>query len=391
MFTVVLFILILSLLVFVHEFGHFLAARKTGMKVHEFAIGFPPMAIGVYRDPATKKFVFVRGKSARALLKAGGGEETVDGQYPATLYSLNWLPLGGFCKIKGENGEQALAPDSFGYQKTWKKVLVLVAGVSMNFLLAAVVLGIGFLTGLPTDTSAGVPRQATLVQSSQVFIQQVESGSPAEQAGIRFGDRIVGFNGTELVQSQDLVRLVGENPGVPIELTLNREDQEVRVTIQTAVVKEGENPRLGVVLADVAVVRYPWYLALYKGFEAAFWGLIGIFVSFYLLLKSFVLGNGLAFEVSGPVGIATLIGDSARLGWHYLLNITAMISLSLAAINILPIPALDGGRLLFVLIEKAIGRPVSKKYEQAAHTIGFVLLMALIVVVTFRDVRGLIQ
>ncbi len=391
MFTLLLFILVLSLLVFVHEFGHFLAARKTGMKVHEFAIGFPPMAIGVYRDPATKKFVFVRGKSARALLKAGGGEETEEGQYPATLYSLNWLPLGGFCKIKGENGEQALATDSFGYQKTWKKVVVLVAGVTMNFLLAALVLGIGFLIGLPTDISGGLPDGVKLVEAPQVFIQQVESGSAAEEAGVKFGDKIFKIDGVVLQNSAELVKIIGETPLQSHTLTLLREGQELEVTLQSRVQSADEKPRLGVVLADLAIVKYPWYSAFIQGLLAAFSGLVGIFVSFFLLIKGFIFGNGLAFEVSGPVGIAGLIGDSARLGFHYLLSITAMISLSLAAINILPIPALDGGRLLFVLIEKVIGRPVSKKYEQMAHTIGFVLLMALIIVVTFRDVRGLIQ
>ena len=137
------------------------------------------------------------------------------------------------------------------------------------------------------------------------------------------------------------------------------------------------------------MIRYPWYLAIYKGFIATFIVLINIFVGFYFLLKNLILGHGLVFDIAGPVGIASLVGQSAKLGFNYLLNITAMLSLSLAAINILPIPALDGGRIVFVILEKILKKPVPMKYEQIAHTIGFLLLMTLIVVVTWRDVAKL--
>ena len=127
--TIIIFIIILGIIVLAHEFGHFITARKSGMKVYEFGIGFPPRAIGVYRDPKTKKFVWVFGKGKTKLKQAVAGEEIEEQEFPATLYSLNWLPIGGFCKIKGENGEKAVEPDSFGYQKAWKKVIVLSAGV----------------------------------------------------------------------------------------------------------------------------------------------------------------------------------------------------------------------------------------------------------------------
>ncbi|EKE07086.1 MAG: membrane-associated zinc metalloprotease [uncultured bacterium] len=154
-------------------------------------------------------------------------------------------------------------------------------------------------------------------------------------------------------------------------------------------IKNAETPKLGIALADAGVIRYPWYIAIYKGFVATFIGLINIFVGFYYLLKGLILGQGLVFDVAGPVGIANIVGQSAKLGFNYLLNITAMLSLSLAAINILPIPALDGGRIVFVVLEKILKKPVPMKYEQIAHTIGFVLLMTLIVVVTWRDVAKL--
>ncbi len=156
--------------------------------------------------------------------------------------------------------------------------------------------------------------------------------------------------------------------------------------MQPEVLEKDGYPRIGVMLADAGIVRYPWYIALYRGFQAAWFGLINIFISFYILVKGLMLGNGMAFSVAGPVGIAVVVGQSAALGFSYLLNVTAMISLSLAAINVLPIPALDGGRAFFVIIEKIIRRPVPMKYEQLAHTIGFLLLMVLIIVVTFKDV-----
>lgn len=383
--TLILFLVILSVLVFVHEFGHFLAARKLGMRVYEFAIGFPPMAIGFYRDPKTKKIVWVRRKK-RKMMAAGGGEETQkEEEFPATLYTLNWLPLGGFCKIKGENGEEAKEVDSFGYQKAWRRLVVLVAGVAMNFILAALLLGIGFMIGLPTDVSTGVEKYARLKEEPKTIIEHVEQKSPADEAGLQLGDQVVSLNGEKIANAQKMTDYVLSHNSSTLSVVIIRNGQEQVFHLEPRILHEGEPARLGVALADAALVQFPWYIAFFKGFGAAFFGLLNIFISFFLLLKGFVTGGGLAFEVSGPVGIASVIGQSARLGIHYLLQVTAMISLSLAAINILPIPALDGGRVLFVVLEKILGKPVPLKYEQMAHTIGFVLLLLLIIIVTGRD------
>lgn len=392
MLTFVLFVVILTILVFVHEFGHFYMARKMGMRVYEFAIGFPPFAIGFYRDPKTGKLVWVKGKKQvkRSALEAGGGKETEEhAEYPNTLYSLNFLPLGGFCKIKGENGEEAKDPDSFGAQKAWKRVVVLVAGVVMNFLLAGVLLGIGFMIGLPTDITGTQEKSAQIVKDPQVIIQQVEHGSPAEKVGLQFGDVVLSLNGETIKNSQNIIEYTKNNAEKDIALVVKRAGEEKTFNLKPEIVKPGEPARMGVLLADAALVSYPWYVAIYKGFVAAFWGLINIFVGFYVLLKGLILGQGMAFDVSGPVGIASVIGQSAKLGISYLINVSAMISLSLAALNILPFPALDGGRVLFIALEKIFRRPVPLKYEQLAHTIGFVLLLILIIIVTTRDIKGL--
>lgn len=371
MFTVIIFLVILSVLVVAHEWGHFVAARKSGMRVFEFGIGFPPRAVGFYKDPATGKWVRVG--------KPKEGEE-----YPTTVYSLNWLPLGGFCKIKGENGEQANDPDSFGHHKAWKRVTVLVAGVVMNVLLAAVIFSVGFTVGIPTDVSGGIPQGAIIVGVPSVVIQEVVKGSAAEEAKLQFGDAILAVDDSAAGGAEAFSDYVRRHTEQELVLRVKRGDEEFTV-------KATPRPILGIVLADAAIIRYPWYRALPEGFAAAGTSLMGIFISLYILLKQLILGQGLAFEVSGPVGIASIVGASARLGFQYLLHVTAMISLSLAAMNILPIPALDGGRVLFILIEKIIRRPVPMKYEQTAHTIGFVLLMILIVIVTGRDILGLVR
>lgn len=392
MVTFLLFVVILTILVFVHEFGHFIMARKLGMRVYEFAIGFPPFAIGCYRDPKTKKLVWVKGKKAvkRSALDAGGGTEAEEhAEYPNTLYSLNYLPLGGFCKIKGENGEEAKDKDSFGAQKAWKRIIVLVAGVVMNFLLAGVLLGIGFMIGLPTDVTDVQDSSAKIVAESKVLVQQVEHGSPAEKAGLQFGDTLLSLDNQAMPRSKNVIEYTHSHENKDIAVKVLRSGEEKTFTIHPEVVKAGEPARLGILLADAGLVRYPWYIAIYKGFIAAFWGLINIFVGFYLLLKGLILGQGMAFDVSGPVGIASVIGQSAKLGISYLINVAAMISLSLAALNIIPFPALDGGRVLFVVLEKIFRKPVPQKYEQIAHTVGFVLLLILIVVVTGRDIKGL--
>ncbi|MBU2542211.1 RIP metalloprotease RseP [Patescibacteria group bacterium] len=391
MFTLIIFILILGLLVLVHEFGHFITARKSGMKVYEFGFGFPPRAFGVYKDPETGKFVWVWGKGKSSLKKTvSGTENKEDFGFPSTIYSFNWLPLGGFVRIKGENGEDANEPDSFGYQKAWKRIVVLVSGVTMNIVLAGVLLSFGFMVGLPTDLSAGKDDSAIIVQEPQVLVQMISKDSPAEIAGIKFGDMILQIDETKIVSSEQMVGYVRENNDRDLNVVVNRNGEELSFSVRPEIVKNGEaNARLGVMLVDATIIRYPWYIALYKGFIAAFWGFINIFVTFYYLIKYLILGQGLVYDVSGPVGIAKIVGDSARLGISYLINITAMLSLSLAVINILPIPALDGGRILFILIEKIIRRPVPMKYEQIAHMVGFVLLMVLIVVVTARDVVGL--
>lgn len=388
--TLIIFLLILSLLVVVHEGGHFLAARWAGIKVYEFALGFPPRIVGWVKDKKTGKRKFYWGKGKDGLKETIVGEEAQE-DHGNTIYTINWLPLGGFVRIKGENGENASDPDSFASKPAWKRIIVLCAGVFMNFVLAAIVLAIGFMVGLPADSSLLEDEKAIVVEEPTVFVQQIQAGSPADAAGLDFGDKIILVDQEAIPSSEWLSTYIKERGDQEVTFLVSRDNGETTIRV-TPTFLEGmdDAPRIGAVLGDAAVVRYPWHIAIVRGFMAAVTGTLTIIISFYYLLKNLLIGNGLVFDVAGPVGIATIVGESARLGINYLLNITAMISLSLAVINILPIPALDGGRVLFVLIEKIMRKPVPMKYEQLAHTIGFIFLMALIVVVTWRDIVALL-
>ncbi|OGH64134.1 MAG: RIP metalloprotease RseP [Candidatus Magasanikbacteria bacterium RIFCSPHIGHO2_01_FULL_41_23] len=387
MFTFIIFLLVLSLVVLVHEFGHFFVARLSGMKVFEFGWGFPPRAIGFYRDPLTKKIVWVWKSRANDLAETVGGVPR-EQQFPATLYSINWLPLGGFVKIKGENGDTE-DEDSFSAKKFGPKLATLLAGVVMNFILAAILLGVGFMIGLPTDLSNLGDERAIIVKSAEVMIQHVEKDSPAAIAGLKTGDVIRTVNGTAVQNTSVLINLFRESEKKVLNLEIKRDELIFNQAVTPVYIEKDGVPRLGVGLADAGVIRFPWYLAFYKGFVAAGMGFLNVFVAFYILVRELILGNGLAFGVSGPVGIAVAVGESARLGFSYLLNVTAMISLSLAALNVLPIPALDGGRALFVIIEKLFRRKIPIKVEQITHTVGFVALLFLIVVITWRDISAL--
>lgn len=389
MLTALIFLLVLTLVVLVHEAGHFLVAKWSGMKVYEFGWGFPPRAFGFYKDPITKKIVWVKGGQKGNLSEVAGGTETVE-EFPATLYSVNWLPLGGFVKIKGENDHNAGA-DSFAAKSRPKRLATLLAGVIMNYLLAAVLLGAGFMYGLPANVTGLDDPNAIIVKPPEVLVQGVEAESPAAKAGIKQGDIILSLNNEKISNTEKLITKIRANgPEKIITLEIKRGEEIVVREAKPTVAKEGDVPRLGVVLADAGIVRYPWYRAIVKGFASAAFGIITIFTSFYTLIKGLIAGTGGSMAISGPVGIAVAVGESARLGFNYLINITAMISLSLAAMNVLPIPALDGGRVLFVLIESIFRKKVPAKIEQIVHAVGFVLLLGLILVITWRDIANLL-
>lgn len=351
--TLLLFLLILSVLVFAHELGHFVMAKRAGMKVDEFGFGFPPRLFGVKRGD--------------------------------TLYSVNAIPLGGFVRIKGESGEHRGDSDSFSSKSLWARFLVLIAGVAMNVLVAGLLYGVGFTIGMPSVLDGGLPARAE-VTDRKLEVMAVAPQSPAATGGIVSGDAIVSLDG-HVFETADAARAyILENGDKGIEVVVQKADGTfVTQKLSAADIPETQIHGLGVGIVTTGIVSYPAHLAFVYGFGGAFTATRDVAWAFGDLIKTLVVEQKVNVELSGPVGIAVMTGEVAKLGFVYVLQFAAILSVNLAVINVLPFPALDGGRLLFLFIEAVRRRAVDEKTEAVVHNIGFALLMALVVLVTYRD------
>lgn len=381
-FTILLFILILGLLVFVHELGHFLAAKKAGMTVEEFGFGFPPRVIGLQKVKGKWIWRFFRKPKTGVLENVSQAAETSTG----TIYSLNLIPLGGFVKILGENGESA-RPGAFVSKSFFRRFSVLVAGVSMNVVLAWVLLSLALMVGLPTEVGMGetLPKSAKL-SGKQVAIVYVEPESPAAIGGIRAGDAVLSIDGVKVQSVQQLIDATSAKVGTKVAYEIKRGQQVFKAELIPRVnPPEGSGP-LGVQPALIASVSYPWYEAVYRGLGVTFSLLVQIVYTFGRLIFSLFTEHSLAGSLTGPVGIAVLTRDAASLGFANLLYFTSVLSMNLAIVNALPFPALDGGRVLFLVIEKLRRKQMNFLVEGYANTIGFVLLISLLIWVSVRDV-----
>lgn len=353
MLTFIIFLAVLSLLVFVHEAGHFFAARRMGITVEEFGFGFPPRLFGWKRKD--------------------------------TIYSINWIPLGGFVRLKGENIDEARHPDSFISKAVWKRTIVIAAGVVMNFVLAFVLFTIGFMVGMPQaleDLPAGAHSQ-----DARIVFGQVYPDSPAAKAKLEPGDTLISIDGKSFETVDEIRAYTQAHAKQPIQISIQRGGEIIgaSATPGELSIKPG-TVGIGVGFYIVGTVSYPWYLAPVRAAQATFGLTIAIIEAFGQMFKSLVTQGRLGIDVSGPVGIAVLTGRAAAQGFSHLLQLTAVLSLNLGVINFLPLPALDGGRFMFLMIEKVRGRPVSRRLELIIHQIGFALLLALVIVVTYRDI-----
>lgn len=358
--TILIFVLVLGVLVFVHELGHFLAAKRGGVRVDEFGFGFPPRIFG-------KKW---RG----------------------TLYSLNWIPLGGFVKIKGVAGDDEQAhsdtkdPDSFGSKSYSRKLLILFAGIGMNCVLAAFLFSIVYMVGFHT-TPESIDSYAK-VHSSELVIAQVIQDGPAQRAGLQAEDVVTTVNGKNITTTdafQEIVESTQPSQTVTIEVMRDEQTQQFTVPVETIRNENKEFPGVGVGLQESVVVSYPWYMAIWNGITTTgkmigliFMALLGIFTTLFTQ-------GSVGESVSGPVGIAVLTGQVAQLGITSLLQFMAVLSINLAIFNLLPIPALDGGRIIFVILEAIRRKPVDQRIEAIVHNVGFIVLLLLVVLVTLKD------
>jgi regulator of sigma E protease len=339
MLTAITIIIFLSILILIHELGHFLLAKRFGLFVSEFGLGLPPRAWG-------KKV----------------GE---------TIYGINWLPFGGYVKIAGEDGDDESnkhVPKEriFGNIAAWKRFCILVGGVGMNFLLGWMLLSIVFMIGVKPG----------------VFISQVQKDGPASIAGLKANDLLLDFK-----KSDEFVGYTKIHAGESIAVRVERGGKEM--TLQMTPRKNppaGQGP-LGVVLGESLGHNKQGVLGSLKtGFTESIGVVEGTFKGLAGLIGSAFAGKGSLENVAGPIGIIKISVDASNAGFIYILSLMAIISINLAAFNILPFPALDGGRVLFLLIEKLKGSPLPQKFEQYANGIGLMLLLGLILVVSVKDV-----
>lgn len=356
--TILLFLIVLSVLVLVHECGHYFTAKWMGMKVEEFGLGFPPRA---------------------------WSWTTKDGM----KWSLNWIPIGGFVKIKGESGDDRSDKDSFAHKPILARLLVLAAGVIMNFALAAILFGIGFAIGIPSVVEGDIG-SAAIVSDRAVSVTEVLENSPAAEAGVKPGDDLVSINGQAFESSEAARDALTPSAEVKaFDVIVRRDGEELGFMLTPQYFDEYERELVGVGLLETGTVKYPWYLIPTKGIETTAVYTRDILAAFGSIIGNLVHGEKAGVDVSGPVGIAVLTGEVVDLGYIYLLQFAAILSINLGIINILPFPALDGGRIFFVLIEAIRRKPNNKTVEAIVHNVGFALLMLLVIIVTYRDVLNL--
>lgn len=354
MLTIVAFIFVLGILVLVHELGHFLAAKKAGCTVEEFAIGFPPRLFKIHRN--------------------------------GTDYSINLLPIGGYVKIVGEDGGDRDDPNSFGNKSFSWKMFIISAGVLMNVFLAYVFITIGLVIGVPTLVDGGQEfSRFANVEDRKIQIISVLEDTPAAAAGIEPNDVILEVAGQKIATVDKLQGILSADPIVPVDIEIDRGGEVLSLSVIPERLEQIERAGIGVGLAETAKVSYPWYVAWIFGIERTFRLLWLIIAAFASIIGGLFVGSGVGAEIAGPIGIAIITGEVARLGFISLLQFTAVLSLNLAIINILPFPALDGSRLVFIALEKIRRKKMNIAVEKWIHIVGFSLLMLLMVVITIND------
>jgi len=368
--SIIIFIVILLILVVSHEFGHFIVAKINKIRVDEFSFGFPPKIIG-------KKI----------------GE---------TTYNLNLLPFGGYVKIFGENGDDPTVvvkeedkKRSFTSKSKYIQALVLFAGVFMNFLVAWILLTVGYMSGLPS--SVAMVSKGVIVNNQYLTITSTIKGSPSEISGLKAGDKLLSLetsNDTTKLLSSNFTALSVQNfvkkhggESVKVEFLRGKESKTLEVT---PINNKDGFPAIGISMDTIGTLKLPIHKAVWEGLKLTSNLTVETAVGFYKLISGAILGKGDMSAVTGPIGIVGVVGDAAKFGFIYLLSFTALISVNLAVINLMPFPALDGGRLLFLLIEKIKGSRIKPEIANIVNMAGFGILILLMVFITYHDIVKLL-
>jgi len=447
--TLIIFLAVLAILILTHEFGHFIFAKLSGVKVEEFGLGFPPRILGfqslrgkIFKEIEKEKSVGVEINTLKVgeetLIKEKITEEIQEvgevipikkrrfifwNKKPldeenknfeaGTLYSLNLIPFGGFVKIYGEETltsqpealevgvptslKESVGSDkrSFSCQRLYIRALILVAGVLFNLLLAWPVLTAGFLIGAPVsiennEISGGI------MTNKGVMILQVQENTPAEAAGLKEGDYLLEFisKDGEILKVSDVKSVqnfIAKYSGTEIQINYLRGGKEFSVKATPVIKPEANKGSLGIAMDYVAILKLPFYKAVWEGLKTTL-DLIGIMAKAFInFFANIFVKKELLTQIAGPVGIAKIVAGAAQSGFIFILQLIALLSINLALINIIPFPALDGGRLLFLAIEFFKGKPISQKAANIANNIGFAILIILMIVITYRDILKIIR
>lgn len=342
-------------LVVLHELGHAIVAKRNGVKVREFGIGFPPRAW-------SKK------------LKSG------------MLLSVNWLPLGGFVRLKGEH-DSAEGEGTYGGATTWVKTKILLAGVAINWLTAVVIFTAIALVGMPKvfPNQFTVPSD-TVVTSSPVTIASVTQDSPAQRAGLQQNDVVMSINDQQITGAEQLIEVAKANAGKEVTVAYQRDGQESQATV-TLNEQPGTQGYLGIAPQQRETLRSTWsapIVGVGVTIQFTYETVKGLWQTITQLSQAKFAEAG--ENVAGPIGIFAILQSSSEIGFVPVLFLIGVISLTLAVMNALPIPALDGGRLFVTLLYRAMRRPLTKEREESIQTAGFLILMLIIVLVTVVDV-----
>jgi regulator of sigma E protease len=358
--AILIFIIVLGVLIFVHELGHFLVAKRAGIRVDEFAIGFPP-----------RLFSFTKG---------------------GTKYTLSLIPFGGYVKIYGENSEDESvdphAKDSFVNKSPWIQAAVLIAGVTFNIIFAWFLFLIVLMAGSPTIVDQ---TNREYIKDAKVTITNVYENSPANKAGLKAGDSIVSvsnkeknYSGPDLTVT-NVQETINNSDGV-VQFEIERAGQKTIVGVDPETGIVGDKQAIGVGLEEIGTYSLPPHKAFIQSFTMTWNATELIAVNLVSFLGKAIIGKASLDEVSGPVGIVGIVGEAASFGFIYLLTFTAFISINLAVLNVLPLPALDGGRLVIVLIEGLTKKRIKPSVVNWVNGIGFLVLILLMIVITVNDV-----
>jgi len=353
--SILIFLLVLSILVLVHELGHFIAAKRSGVLVEEFGIGFPPRLLGI--------------------------------KIKETIYSINLIPLGGFVKLYGEEYDEIsqkskvkskkLKNQAFAYKNPWQKILIIVAGVLGNFILGWFLISYLFTQGVPTP-------------ANKVIVEKVQEKSPAKIANLQPKDAIYALKVNQKIYpiktSTDLITLTKKYGGEKIILYVERGKEKFQTTIIPRKNPPKNEGPLGIVITSFVEKKYPWYQAPYYGLIHAATITQKIISELIKTLIQIISFQKPSVDVAGPIGIARFTSEVAKFGKNAVLELMALLSLNLAVVNLLPFPALDGGRLIFALYELITKKRINKKLESYLNLFGFIFLITVAILVSINDI-----